>query len=165
MIIKRIWMRVILLLCNTVFVGTHCFFLKRVLLNSTYLFEIGDDVKIVGPVFITCKCSIGKSTWIGRNFQANGNGVVCIGANCDIAPDVSLYTGGHEIGDAIRRAGKGKNGKIVIGDGSWICAAVKMAPDVTIGQSCVIAAGAVVTKDIPADSLAGGIPARMIRKL
>ena len=162
---KKIWMKIMMFLCNHIFVGTHCFSIKRILLNSTYLLEIGTGSKIVGPLFITCECHIGNSTWVGRNFQANGNGQVYIGDKCDIAPDVSLYTGGHEIGDATRRAGKGKNGKIVICNGTWVCASAKILPDVTINPSSVIAAGAVVTKDIPANSLAGGIPARMIRKL
>ena len=60
--------------------------------------EIGEGTKIVGPIYCTGKIIIGKDCWIGKNLIINGNGSVRIGDNCDVAPEVSFQTGGHEIG-------------------------------------------------------------------
>lgn len=151
---------------NTVLAGTRTwsFPLKRKLLNWAG-YKIGENTKIVGPIFITADLSVGRDTWIGRNFSVHGNGSVEIGNNCDVAPDVTFYTGGHEIGDATRRAGKGINKSSIIKDGCWICAASKILPGIVIEESCVVAAGAVVTKNIEKNQLVGGVPAQLIKRL
>ena len=81
---------------------------KRKLLISLG-FEIGEQTKIVGPIFCAGELKVGKNCWIGKNFNVNGNGKVFIGDNCDIGPEVIFQTGGHAIGPAIRRAGAGDN--------------------------------------------------------
>lgn len=155
-----------LALTNSILCGTRTwsFSMKRNLLNWAG-YKIGENTKIVGPIFITASLCVGKDTWIGRNFSVNGNGSVEIGDNCDIAPDVSFYTGGHEIGDENRRAGKGINKKIIVKNSCWICAASKLLPGAVIEESCVVAAGAVVTKHIEKNQLVGGVPARTIKRL
>ncbi len=159
--IKR---RCALLLVNKIFVGTSHFSAKRKLLNSIGI-SVGENTKIVGPIECTGKLNVGDNCWIGKNFKVNGNGQVYIGNNCDIAPEVTFQTGGHLIGTAERRAGKGFNCVQSVGDGTWIGGRVTVLNETNIGKSCVVAACACVVKDVPDNSLVGGVPARLIRKL
>ena len=159
--IKR---RVVFFLVNKIYVGTRCFKRKRKLLNSIG-FSIGEGTKVVGPIICTGKLSVGKDTWIGKNFAVNGNGTVVIGDRCDIAPDVTFMTGGHEIGGSERRAGKGQHFSQAVGNGVWVGGRVTIFNNVTIGDSCVIAGGACVVHDVLDNSLVGGVPAKIIREL
>lgn len=136
---------------------------RKLLVKAGY--SVGEGTKIVGPIFISSGLVIGKNCWIGRNFEAQGNGLVSIGDNCDIAPGVTLNTGGHLIGDSSRRAGEGIICTIEVGSGTWICANVTVVKNTKIGSGCVIAAGAVVTKDVPDNALSGGVPSKTIRSL
>ena len=95
-----------LFLVNRILVGPRpwTFKYKRNLLKNIG-YSIGNGTKIVGPITNTGNLKIGNDCWIGANLVIHGNGTVRIGDNCDIAPDVTFLTGGHAIGDAIRRAG------------------------------------------------------------
>lgn len=137
---------------------------KRKLLNQIG-YEIGEGTKIVGPIFCTGKLKIGKNCWIGKNFFLNGNGTVEIGDNCDIAPEVAFQTGGHIIGDTIRRAGEGIIYSQIVGNGTWIGARAMIINNTSIGNSCVIAAGALVNKSVEDNTLVGGVPAKIIKDL
>jgi maltose O-acetyltransferase len=110
---------------------------------------------------------IGDETWVGPGcrFYTNADAPIILGARCDIAPEVSFITGSHEIGDVIRRAGIGTAKEIVIEDGCWIGARVTILGGTHIGKSSIIAAGALVNEDIPENSLAAGVPARVVKKL
>ena len=91
-------------------------------------------------------------------------GTVTIGAHTLIAPGVHIYTAEHPVEIADRR--KWENCRPVkIGKECWIGGHATICPGVTIGDRSVIGAGAVVVKDIPADSLAVGNPARVVRRL
>ena len=162
--LHSIRIRLNLFLVNKIFVGTKYFEKKRRLLNSIG-YEIGEGTKVVGPIFCTGKLKVGNNCWIGKNFFVNGNGRVVIGDNCDIAPEVIFETGGHEIGPSERRAGKGKNFYQVVGNGTWIGGRVTILNDTKIGNSCVLAAGCCVVKDVEDNMLVGGVPARVIRSL
>lgn len=107
--LRGLWRKIVLFLVNKVYAGTSSkhFEVKRRLLNSTVGFEIGEGTRIVAPIECTGTLKIGKACWIGKNLKVNGNGSVVIGDNCDIGPEVTFQTGGHEIGDASRRAGGG----------------------------------------------------------
>ena len=108
---------------------------------------------------------VGNNSWVGKNLTINGNGVVIIGDNCDIAPEVTFLTGGHQIGTADRRAGKGETYTIEVGDGTWIGARSTISGNIKIGKSCVVAACACVTQDLADSRLVGGVPAKEIRVL
>lgn len=164
MSLRGIKKRVAMFLINHFLSGTRCFRLKRRLLRVAG-FQIGEGTKVVGPVFCTGKLSVGRDCWIGRNLEVNGNGSVEIGDNCDIAPDVAFITGGHEMGSAKRRAGKGESYTISVGSGTWIGARATISGTVRIGQGCMVAACACVVSDVPANSLVGGVPAKQIREL
>lgn len=144
--------------------GTKFFSLKRKLLMAAG-HEVGQDVKIVGPVFCSGTLHIGNGCWLGRCLSVEGNGHVYIGDNCDVAPEVTFLTGGHKIGSARHRAGEGETYTIYIERGTWIGARSTILRSVTVGESCVVSACACVAADIPANSLVGGIPAKVIRTL
>lgn len=159
--IKRICVTFIV---NHVLAGTFAFKWKRKLLCSIG-YEIGENTKIVGPVFNTGRLKIGSNCWIGKNLVINGNGDVTIGNNCDLAPEITFLTGGHEIGSEMRRAGQGLNYSIVVGDGVWIGARSTILGNITIGKGAVITACACVAHSIDENVLAGGVPARRIKEL
>jgi maltose O-acetyltransferase len=129
----------------------------------------GKDAKVNGHTqfYGDGRIDIGHDTWIGPGcrFYSNDIAPVSIGNNCDIAPEVAFVTGSHELGGQARRAGSGTAREIVVGDGCWIGTRATILGGVHIGKSSVIAAGALVSEDIPENSLAGGIPAKVIKKL
>jgi maltose O-acetyltransferase len=110
---------------------------------------------------------IGDDTWIGlkNTFYRTENGAIKIGKKCDIGPGVSFVAGSHQIGDANRRAGEGVGANITIEDGCWLGACVTVLGGVTIKKGSIIAAGAVVTKDVAANSLSAGCPSIFKRSL
>lgn len=158
---KTIWF-----LINKIYVGTKAksFEKKRKLMNRLG-HEIGEGTKIVGPIECTGVLIVGENCWIGKNFKVNGNGRVIIGNNCDIAPEVTFQTGGHEIGGKERRAGEGLVFTQTVGDGCWIGGRTTILNNTQIGKSCVIAGCACVIKDVPDNSIVGGVPAKIIRSL
>lgn len=162
--LRGIQKRMVMFCVNHFLSGTRSFGLKRRLLRSIG-YEIGENTKIVGPVFCTGKLHIGSNCWIGRNFTVEGNGSVHIGDNCDVAPGVMFLTGGHEIGSPDRRAGRGETYSICVGSGTWLGARATIAGDVQIGEGCVVAACGCVVSNVNANSLVGGVPARLIREL
>lgn len=153
-----------LYLVNHILSGTRFFAAKRWLLRHIG-WVIGEGSYIVGPVFSSAVLQIGCHSWIGRELTVNGNGTVIIGDNCDIAPGVTFFTGGHQIGNQERRAGLGESYTIKIGDGTWLGGNCTVLGNTYVGSGCVIAACACVTESIPDNTLAGGVPARMIRSL
>lgn len=116
-------------------------------------------------------CDYGTNIEVGENFYANFNltildvGKVTIGANCQIAPNVSIYTAGHPIHPDVRNTGYEYGIPVSIGDNVWIGGSVVILPGVHIGDNVVIGAGSVVTKDIPDHMIAAGNPCRVIREI
>lgn len=88
-----------------------------------------------------------------------------IGCGTLIGPKVQLLTAHHPFDAATRGTALEAGKPIVIGDHCWLGGGVIVCPGVTIGDRAVIGAGSVVTRDIPADSVAAGNPARIIRTL
>ena len=109
--------------------------------------------------------NIGENCWIGRNFEVDGNGTVNIGNNIDIAPNVVINTGGHEIDGVSRRAGKGMVNTVKIEDGCWIGTRVTIINSTKISKGCVVAAGSVIIKDVEENLLVAGVPAVEKKKL
>ncbi len=128
-------------------------------------FEIGEGTRVAGPIRSTAKLKIGKNCWIGKDFKANGYGTVYIGDNCDIAPGVSFQTGSHIIGDSTRRAGEVTEKDVTVGSGTWICADSTLLGGVNVGSGCIVAACSLVNKDVDDNTMVGGVPAKIIRRL
>ena len=135
-------------------------------LKEEILGKAGSGFFIIEKPF---RCDYGYNIEIGDNFFANYNfvvldvGKVRIGNNVQIAPNVGLYTAGHPLHPDSRNSGYEYGIDITIGDNVWIGGSVCVMPGVTIGDNAVIGAGAVVTKDIPANAIAAGNPAKVIR--
>lgn len=116
-------------------------------------------------------CDYGYHIEIGENFYANVNCVILDGAtvsfgdNVFIAPHCGFYTAGHPLDVEQRNRGLEYAYPIRIGNNVWIGAHTCVLPGVTIGDNCVIGAGSVVNRDIPANSLAAGNPCKVIRRI
>ena len=116
-------------------------------------------------------CDYGYNIEVGENFFANYNltildvGPVCIGANAQIAPNVSIYTAGHPVHPDSRNSGYEYGIGITIGDNVWIGGNACILPGVTIGNNVVIGAGSVVTHDLPDNVIAAGNPCRVVRAI
>ncbi len=107
---------------------------------------------------------VGRNVFINQNCTIYDLGGVEIGDDVMIGPNVSLITSGHPIEPSQRRAGVTAK-PIVIGRNVWIAAGVIVIGGVTIGENSVVAAGSIVTRDVPANTLVGGNPARIIRSI
>lgn len=162
--LKTIKKAVALFAVNHIFAGTECFNAKRRLLRFAG-YKIGANTRVVGPLHITGTLCTGENCWIGRNLTVHGNGTVSIGNNCDIAPDVTFLTGGHQIGTATRRAGAGETYRISVGNGVWIGAESTVFGNTVIGDGAVVAACACVNRNVPENTLVGGVPAGIIKEL
>ncbi|MEG0271545.1 MAG: sugar O-acetyltransferase, partial [Clostridia bacterium] len=129
-----------------------------------------------GPIYI----HYGKHTRIGQRFFGNFNltiqddALVTIGNDCNFGPNVTLVTPVHPMLAQERRGLQNQAGEtlhlcyakpVAIGDDCWLGANVVVCPGVTIGEGCVVGAGSVVTRDIPAMSFAAGNPCRVIRAI
>ena len=163
-ILRAIRRRYVLFVVNHIYAGTKHFKRKRKLLNSIG-HHIGKGTRVVGPVEMSGILTCGEDCWIGKNFKINGNGTVKIGNNVDVGPEVTFQTGGHLIGNPSRRAGEGLILHQEVGDGTWIGGGAYILNNAKIGKSCVVAGCACVNKDVEDNTLVGGVPARIIRRI
>lgn len=149
---------------------------KRQFLLSEILGEFGEGGFIQGPVFF----HYGRHTKIGKRFFGNYNltiqddAEVTVGDDCNFGPNVTIVTPVHPMiaKERFRMLDKDGNQKrycyakpVRIGNDCWFGANVVVCPGVTIGDGCVIGAGSVVVKDIPANTFAAGNPCRVIREI
>lgn len=148
------------------FEGTRFFGVKNALLRFAGV-PVGSNVRVVGPLHLggVAKLSMGDNVWIGRMLSIEGNGTVTIGNNVDIGPNVTIGTGGHEIGPACHRAGRGVITSCEIGSGVWVGQNSLIVNDCVVGPGSVIAAGSVVIGDVPGNVMVAGVPARVKKNL
>lgn len=114
---------------------------------------------------VSGKLVIGDSVFFNRGAYIACRELVRIGSRCRFGEYTSIHDGDHVFGPDAEAAG-GRAGfataPVIIGDDVWIGAKATILRGVTIGDRAVIAAGAVVTRDVPPDCLAGGVPARVL---
>lgn len=108
---------------------------------------------------------IGRDCWINVAARFDLSATVEIGDRVAIGQEALILTNSHEIGPSESRAGRLANRTVRIGDGTWLGARVVVLPGVTIGAGAIVAAGSVVTRDVPADILVAGVPAVPVRDL
>ena len=134
---------------------------------TSLLGQIGNRYTLHSPFH----CDFGFNIKIGENFVGNFNltildeANVTIGDNVFIGPNTTLCTVIHALEHENRNSGIMKALPITIGSNVWIAANVTVLPGVTIGDRAVIGAGSVVTKDVPADTLVAGNPARPLKPI
>lgn len=154
----------VMFLVNHLFDGAYLFELKRRLLNLIG-YALGEETKVVGPIYCTAALKTGSNCWLGRNFTIHGNGTVEIGDNCDIAVDVTFLTGRHAEETLACKDNENQVYSISVGEGCWIGAGTTLGQNITIGKGSMIVAGSCVMRNMPENTLVGGVPARVIKKL
>ncbi|GAB2547825.1 sugar O-acetyltransferase [Brachybacterium huguangmaarense] len=127
----------------------------------------GEGAHVRAPLRVDygTRLHIGEGTFVNFRLVALDVLHIRIGRNCQLATNIQLLTPVHPLEPQPRREGWEGAEPITIGDNVWIGGGVIVCPGVTIGEDSVIGAGSVVTRDIPARSLAVGNPARVIRTL
>ena len=136
-------------------------------LLADMLGAVGEGSYIEPDVYI----DYGKNIYVGEAFYGNTGLTILdtcevhIGDHVMIGPRVSLITAGHPIDSGVRNRGLEFGKPITIGDNVWIGANVFIGPGVTIGDNAIIGGGAMVVKDIPANAVAVGNPAKVMRDI
>jgi len=118
-----------------------------------------------GRWFTGRRVRLGKGVFVNHGVLFDALGGIEVGDNCRLGMQVLLCTSTHELGGPEQRAGRAVGRPIVVGRGCWLGARVLVLPGVTIGEGCVVAAGAVVTSDCAPHGLYAGVPARRLRDL
>ena len=140
---------------------------RRLEILRELLAEVGTRVDIE-PTF---RCDYGSNIRVGDGFYANFDCIildcntVTIGRDVMLAPRVQILTAYHPIEPKPRISGRELAAPVTIGDEVWIGAGVIINPGVTIGSGTTIGAGSVVTRSIPANVVAAGVPCRVLRHL
>ncbi|MGI5922894.1 MAG: sugar O-acetyltransferase [Lentisphaerae bacterium] len=140
------------------------------------LAEFGEGSFMQGPIFFHYgkHTRIGKRCFFNYNLTIQDDAPVSIGDDCNFGPNVTIVTPIHPLLPNERRVMYDQDGNpkhlcyakpVSIGKDCWLGANVVVCPGVNIGDNCVIGAGSVVTRDIPANSLAAGVPCKVIREI
>lgn len=136
--------------------------------------KIGDNVTILKNTIIECTgvirelgegIEIGNNVGISQSCFIQVRGQVKIGSHVIMGPGVSIFSENHNTGNTeeyIINQGASRQG-VTIEDGVWLGAKCTILDGVTVGQHSIVAAGSVVTKDIPPYSIVGGVPAKLIK--
>jgi len=130
---------------------------------------IGEEVDESTTIFPPFHINVGNHTSLGRNVFINHAcsfldlGGITIEDEVMISSRVTITSEGHPV-DVDRRKTM-VPGEVVVERNAWIGASATILPDVTIGENSVVAAGAVVTKDVPANTVVAGVPAEVVREL
>ena len=149
---------------------------KRAEIIEKIVGEIGEGGFMQGPIFFHYgkHTRIGKKLFANFNFTVQDDAEVTIGDDCNFGPNTTIVTPVHpmiaeERNLMMTAAGEEKRmcyaKPVHIGNNCWFGANVTVCPGVTIGDNCVIGAGSVVTRDIPENSFAAGVPCRVIREI
>jgi acetyltransferase-like isoleucine patch superfamily enzyme len=127
---------------------------RNVKISPTAFFKHPERISIGNNTFINHHCSI----W------AAPGGPITIGSDVMLGPGVCVIASNHGIyaGELVRLQ-EGHDDEIVIGNDVWIGANASILAGVQIGDGCIVGAGAVVTKSLPANAVCGGVPAKVIR--
>ncbi len=149
---------------------------KRAEILAKIVGEIGEGTYFQGPIYFHygCHTRIGKGCFVNFNFTVQDDAEVTIGDRCNFGPNVTIVTPVHPMLPKERDLMRAPDGlprhvcyakPVRIGSDCWFGANVTVCPGVTIGDNCVIGAGSVVTRDIPSNSFAAGVPCRVIREI
>ena len=135
--------------------GWRCFLLRL------FGAKIGKGCRVQGgaEIWQPWKLTMGDFCWVDGGTKLYAVDQITLGSNCVVSAGAFVCTAGHDVTSPIFEL---KTAPVVAGDSVWIASNSIVLPGVTIGEGAVIAAGAVVTKDVAAWKIAGGNPAREI---
>lgn len=128
----------------------------------------GEGLYIIPPIYANCGLSnvhVGKNVVINFNANIVDDGEVFIGDDCMIGPNCNIATAVHPVSPRLRKHKLQFNKPVHIGNNVWLGAGVTILPGVTIGENSIVGAGSVVTHDVEANMIVGGVPARVIRPI
>lgn len=136
-------------------------------LLSTLLAAVGEGTEIRPPLHVDygSRIRVGAGCFANFGLVALDVAEITIGDDVQIGPNVQLLTPTHPLDPGLRRAKWEAAEPITIGDNVWLGGGAIVLPGVTIGENTVVGAGAVVARDLPADVVAVGNPARVVRRL
>ena len=120
---------------------------------------------LTGGAGLEQRLQIGQECWFNAGCRLDLSDTITIGDRVAFGHEVLIMTSSHDLGDPARRAGPLYTRPVTIGTGAWLGARAVILPGVSIGAGAVIAAGAVVNRDVPPNTLVGGVPARIIKEL
>lgn len=129
--------------------------------------KTGQYIYVNPPLYV----DYGRHISMGENVYCNMDclfldvNTITIGNNVMFGPRVSLYTAGHPIDAEVRISDLEFGLPIVIEDNVWVGGSATILPGVTVGKNSIVASGAIVTKDVPANCIVGGNPARVLREI
>ncbi len=134
------------------------------ILNEVFA-QVGNNVWIEPPFYANwgCHMHVGDDVYANYGLTVVDDADIIIGDRVMIGPQVVIATAGHPVHPALRAQALQYNLPVTVEADVWIGAGAILLPGVTIGHGSVIGAGSVVTKDIPADSVAVGNPCRVLR--
>lgn len=139
----------------------------RSALLEQLLGSVGEDTTIRPPLYVDygTNVTIGARCFANYGLMALDVATISIGDDVQIGPNVQLLTPTHPVEPGPRRDKWEAARPITIGDNVWLGGGTVVCPGVTIGDNTVVGAGSVVVKDLPADVVAVGNPARVIKHL
>jgi acetyltransferase-like isoleucine patch superfamily enzyme len=150
-------------------IGSHVVFEEGVRVFHPEQIEIGENVYVghgaILKGYFKNHMIIGDHSWIGQSCFLHSAGGIRIGRAVGLGPGVTILTSVHTEADVSRPVISNalEFGEVTVGDGTDIGVNTIILPGVNISEGCIIGAGSVVTKDLPAYSVAAGNPARILR--
>jgi maltose O-acetyltransferase len=150
-----------------IYVGSR----TRALVLKAIGFRIGDGTmffgmpRIIGQGHIYDRLTIGEQSLVSWGCYFDLQGQITMGNRVGVSPQVAIVTSLHDMGSHHNRVGPLESRPVIIHDGVWLGTRCMILPGVTIGEGAVVAAGAVVHRDVPPNTVVGGVPARPLREL
>ena len=164
-ILKYLWFRFVMLTTGWIPDFTPVLRLRGFLASPAFK-KCGRNFQIASGTIInyTSKVSIGNDVFIANNCWIQGMGEVLLEDEVLLGPFTVLASNNHTKANGSYRFGAHKGEKIILKYGSWTGAHSVVTAGVTVGKGSAIAAGAVAIKDVPANCVVGGVPAKIIKQ-
>ncbi|RCK57936.1 Galactoside O-acetyltransferase [Candida viswanathii] len=134
---------------------------------KSFIGHVGEGTYMEHPIYF----DYGFNTYLGKNFYSNYNltildvSIVKIGDNVMCGPNVSILTPNHPVDPTLRYEYLENALPVTIGNGVWLGGSCTILGGVTVGDGSVVAAGAVVNKDVPPNTVVAGVPARVVKTI